>query len=440
MSAQSRAGGEGAASSSQSVAEKLAERHVPGSTSPKLARLVSLDAYRGFIMVMLAASGFGVAALARLPESAPVWKEIDYARWQELAFHFEHPPWRSRFGWMGVSFWDLIQPAFMFMVGVALPYSYARRVRLGHSTRRIYAHAAWRALVLVLMGVFLQSQHTSTTNWSFVNVLSQIGLGYLFLYPLLHRRVTTQVAVLALLLVAYWGVFASYRPPADYDYAAVNATPDTVFDGRFASWSKNANIGHEFDVWFLNLFPQPNGKFQFNPGGYVTLNFVPSIGTMLLGLMAGQLLRRQRSALFKLAVLVAAGAVCMGLAIVADLYVCPIVKRIWTPSWVLFSGAYVLWMLAGFYLLFDVLPLRWAAFPLAIVGMNSIAMYLMGQLMRPWTVRQIHTHFVGYLETLAGKPIFSPEWLGPVLNPTSAFIVFWLIALWMYRNKFFVRV
>ncbi len=428
------------ASTARTVAEKLVEMRAPGSFAAKPPRLVSLDAYRGFIMIMLAASGFGIARLAQLPETAPVWKEVDYAAWQELAFHFGHPPWRSRFGTMGVSFWDLIQPAFMFMVGVALPYSYARRVKLGHSKWRIYLHAAWRAMVLVLMGVFLQSLSTRTTNWSFVNVLSQIGLGYIFLYPLINRRPAAQLAVLALILVGYWGYFASYRPPQDYDYAAVGATPETVFEGRFSPWSKNANAGHRFDVWLLNLFPQPQGKFDFNRGGYVTLNFIPSIGTMLLGLMAGQWLRRDGSAWRKLGVLVIAGAVCMGLAIAADLYVCPIVKRIWTPSWVLFSGAYVLWMLAGFYFLFDVLPLRYLAFPLTIVGMNSIAMYLMGQMMRPWTVRQIHTHFAGLLEEMAGKPVFADDWLGRVLDPTSAFIVFWLIALWMYVNRFFVRV
>ncbi len=424
----------------KTVAEKLAERASPGTHAPRPPRLVSLDAYRGFIMIMLAASGFGIGRLANLPEDAPVWKELDYQQWQQLAFHFGHPPWLSRFGLMGVSFWDLIQPAFMFMVGVALPYSFANRKKRGHSKWHIYFHAAWRALILVLMGVFLQSAWQSSTNWIFVNVLSQIGLGYLFLYPLINRKPTTQLAVLALILVAYWGYFASYRPPADFDYAAVGATPDTVFEGRFSSWSMNANAGYQFDKWFLNLFPQGEGKFEYNRGGYLTLNFIPSIATMLLGLMAGQLLRSDQSRWRKIAMLVIAGAICMGLAIIADMYVCPIVKRIWTPSWVLFSGAYVLWMLAGFCFVFDVLPLRWLAFPLTIVGMNSIAMYMMGQLMRPWTVRQIHTHFVGFIEQMAGKPVFADDWLGRVLDPTAALIVFWLIALWMYRNRFFVKV
>src|SRR5690606_11931742 len=104
-------------------------------------RLVPLDAYRGFIMLMLAASGFGIARFAQLPEDAPVWQEQNRQTWQTIAFHFDHPQWESRFGLMGVSFWDLIQPAFMFMVGVAMPFSYLRREKSGQSALRRFVHA-----------------------------------------------------------------------------------------------------------------------------------------------------------------------------------------------------------------------------------------------------------------------------------------------------------
>src|SRR5690606_34857951 len=142
---------------------------VSNQTSPPAddgtSRLISLDAYRGFIMVMLAASGFGIARFAALPADAPVWQEQDRQTWQAIAFHFDHPAWESKIGLMGVSFWDLIQPAFMFMVGVAMPFSYAKRDALGHSPVRRFAHAGWRALVLVLLGVFLYSLGDERTNW-----------------------------------------------------------------------------------------------------------------------------------------------------------------------------------------------------------------------------------------------------------------------------------
>ena len=411
---------------------------VTDSSSP---RLVSLDAYRGLIMMALAASGFGIAQLARLPESAPIWTVFDYKIWQQIGFHFTHPEWASDFQTMGVAFWDLIQPAFMFMVGVSMPYSYSRREEQGSSGPGMFFHAVCRAVILVLLGVFLQSQNTDKTNWVFVNVLSQIGLGYVFLYLCLRRKFVVQLIIFVLILGGYWGYFKTYTPAEDYDYASVSAAPATVYEGNFASWSKNANAAHEFDVWFLNQFPQPgDSDFTHNGGGYLTLNFVPSIATMLLGLMAGQLLRTPRSWWKKTGSLILAGGVCMGLAILAGEFACPIVKRIWTPSWVLFSGAYVLWMLAVFYFLFDVLPFRWLAFPLAIVGMNSIAMYLMGQMMRPWTIRVVRTHFAETIETVANVPLFDHQWYGHIAYPTAAFLVFWLIALWLYRNRYFIRI
>lgn len=413
----------------------------PPAAEGTATRLLSLDAYRGLIMAMLAASGFGIAKFASLPPESPIWQRHSREFWQRLAFHFDHPAWTSQFSWVGVSFWDLIQPAFMFMVGVALPYSYARRQHLGHSQVRQVVHASWRALVLVLMGVFLSSQQTETTNWTFVNVLTQIGLGYVFLFLLAGTTWRTQVIVLAAILVGYWALFAWYRAPADYDFAAVEAVEGTVFTGWFAPWSKNANVGHHVDLWFLNLFHQPQGPFLFNRGGYVTLNFIPSIGTMLLGLMCGRLLRSELTPSAKFGRMMLGGAVCMALGVLAGATVCPIVKRIWTPSWVLFSGAWVIWGLAMFYLVFDICRgTRWLAFPLVIVGMNSIVMYLAGQLLRPWTIRSIRTNLGGLLDGIAGPQLLDPDGYGRLAEPTLAFLAFWLFALWMYRQKMFVRV
>ncbi|NUQ64320.1 MAG: DUF5009 domain-containing protein, partial [Pirellulales bacterium] len=224
-------------------------------------------------------------------------------------------------------------------------------------------------------------------------------------------------------------------------YAAVEASEETVFEGRFASWSKNANAASRFDRWLLNLFPRPDDKaFEYNPGGYTTLNFVPSIATMLLGVFCGQLLRTQWKRRRKFGILVAGGAACMLLALVAAEVACPIVKRIWTPSWVLFSGAYVIWMLAGFYLVLDLFPLRWIAFPLVVVGMNSLAMYLMGQLMRPWAIKTVRIHFSELLESLLGSGALADDRFGRLVDPAAALVLFWLIAFWLYRQKFFVRV
>lgn len=442
---------ESSAQKRREVLTRLAETPARRSSAARPqdpGRLVSLDAYRGFIMIMLAASGFGILQLSQLSPESPVWEQLDYDAWQQIGYNFDHPVWTSNFStfqvsnWdvpMGVAFWDLIQPAFMFMVGVAMPFSYARRSALGHGSLRRSAHAAWRALVLVLLGVFLSSNGAEQTNWTFVNVLSQIGLGYLFVYLLLGRRFWIQALALVVILVGYWGFFYSYTPPADYNFAEVGASEDAVFTGQRAPWSKNANAGHEVDVWLLNQFPRSE-PFTHNSGGYLTLNFVPSIATMLLGVFCGQLLLSDRRWWQKFLLLVLGGGVCMALGLAAGEFACPIVKRIWTPSWVLFSGAWVIWILAAFYFLVDLCRLRWLAFPLVVVGVNSIVMYMMGQLMRPWAERTMHTHFAGPAEQLFGSQVLAEDMFGHVIGPTSAFVLFWLIALWMYRQKFFVRI
>ncbi|MHB8952638.1 MAG: acyltransferase family protein [Pirellulaceae bacterium] len=408
----------------------------------KQGRLFSLDAYRGFVMLVLAASGFGILQLSQLPPEAPVWQKLDYDTWQRIGFNFDHTVWRSDFDWIGVSFWDLLQPAFMFIVGVAMPFAYARRKALGEGVFSRTIHAMLRAIVLILLGVLLSSNWSTQTNWTFVNVLSQIGLGYLFVYVLMGFRFWIQLAVFVLILAGYWGWFYSYTLPADYNYAAVGATdPETIMEGRFAPWSKNANVAHHFDVTFLNMFPRPLERpFEFNEGGYQTLNFIPAIGTMLLGVFCGQLLLSDRRWWQKFFLLVLGGGVCLGLGVLAGQYACPIIKRIWTPSWVLYSGAWVIWGLAAFYLLFDLCRLRWLAFPLVVIGMNSLAFYMMGQLMRPWTEKTVETHFGALLAVWPGPELLADTMFGRLVGPISVVIVFWLIALWMYRQKFFVRV
>jgi heparan-alpha-glucosaminide N-acetyltransferase len=124
-------------------------------------RLMGLDAYRGFIMLAMASGGFGLAKLAtHFPESPP---------WQTFAYQLEHVPWR------GGGFWDLIQPSFMFMVGVAMPFSSAGRRAQGQSWSRLFRHALVRSLILIALGVFLSSTGSKQTNYTFANVLCQMG-------------------------------------------------------------------------------------------------------------------------------------------------------------------------------------------------------------------------------------------------------------------------
>ncbi len=402
------------------MSAELAQDPIPAvkTSTPaavKPARLVSLDAYRGLIMLYMASSGFGILQMARkFPDSA----------WSKWAWYVEHTEW------IGCSTWDLIQPAFMFMVGVSLPYSYAKRRERGDSYGRLVGHAIVRALVLTALGVFLATGSQKQTNFLFTNVLSQIGLGYLFVFLLWGRGLVAQTLSIVGILAVYWGLFFFHPLPGpDFDFAKYDLKPGEILAGLHAHWTIHINFAADFDRWFLNLFPRA-APFVINPGGYQTLNFVPSIATMILGLMAGEFLRGAESPRRKFIRLMQAGAVCLVAGLVFSL-ICPLVKRIWTPSWALFSGGWVLWLLAGFFGVIDWWGKKAWAFPLVVVGMNSIAIYLMSHLIKSWLVGTLKSHF--------GQQIFSGVY-GPVYEHLSVLAVLWLICWWLYRQKIFFRI
>ncbi len=390
----------------------------PKSTTAE--RLTSLDVYRGSVMLLLATHGLGLVLLARDTDSALV---------DRLALHVSHPDWISQFTLVGFSLWDMIQPAFMFIVGVAVPFSFAKRRELGESRGQILRHALRRALLLVLLGVFLQSLRASQTNWLFTNVLSQIGLGYGLLILMADRHYSTQLIVGCVILVASWLIYALYPITDMADFRGTSESQ--ILPGFYNHWSIHTNVGAAIDRWFLNLFPRSQ-PFETQPGGYHTINFIPSSVTMLMGLMCGQWLRDNRTEpREKIRRLVLSGAACLAVALLLSWTVCPIVKRLWTPSWTLYSGAYVIWLLALFYWAIDVRGWKRWTLPLIVVGMNPLAMYFMGQTLHGWVVGQLHTHLPALL--------FTKPW-GYVVDSLLTTCVFWLVCFWMYRRKIFLRI
>jgi predicted acyltransferase len=322
----------------------------------------------------------------------------------------------------------------MFLVGVSMPFSYSRRRARGDGWLRLFGHALLRSFILVALAVFLASNGSRQTNYSFTNVLGQIGLGYTFVFLLLGRPPAVQLAVAILILVADWLFFVLYPlPGSDFPYGLYGANePQILMRDLFAHWNKNVNAAAAFDRWFLNLFPRPsNNPFRFDPGGYATLNFVPSVATMIFGVLAGELLRSKAMQVHKARILLLAGAACWMLGLLLDATVCPIVKRIWTPSWVIASTAWTCWMLAAFYWVIEVRGYTRWSLPLVIVGANSIAIYLMAQLMKPFVSASLQTHF--------GREIFQvPN--GPFVKGMAILAVFWLICFWLYKRKIFIKI
>ncbi len=205
----------------------------------------------------------------------------------------------------------------MFMVGVALPWSLASRSAQGQSKGMLFLHALWRSAMLILLSVFLQSNQPQPKDkimllWSFENVLAQIGLAYPFLFLLSFTRPRTQWIAAFVILLAYWLAFVLYPVvPADFDWQSVREKGKDVtpyFTGFWSHWEKNGNLASHVDQWFLNLFPRKE-PYVFNGGGYQTINFIPSIATMVFGMLAGQLLRDEIPIEEKLKQLLIASAV-----------------------------------------------------------------------------------------------------------------------------------
>lgn len=350
----------------------------PSETTP---RNIAIDAYRGFVMFLMMAE---VLELSRAAKAMP-----DNWLLGVLAYHQSHVPWA------GCSLHDTIQPGFSFLVGVAVPYSIASRVAKGGAFWPMFWHTLWRSLILVVLGVMLRPWHRFTLE----DTLAQIGLGYTFLWLVAWCRPRWQWGALAVILFGYWLAWALYPAPGP----------------EFAShWTKNNNLGHAFDVWFLNLFPRTQ-PFVANSGGYLTLSFIPTLGTMILGLAAGRWLRETAPGIpYRRLLIAGVAGIAAGLAL-HFAGICPVVKRIWTPSWTLFSGGICFLFLAGFCWL-DGKVRRWL-FPLVVIGMNSIAAYL-----------------------IAHVPHGSWTLYGPIGTGTVILAVYWIILYWMYRRKVFLRI
>ena len=385
-------------------------------------RVGSIDAFRGLVMLLMMSEVLNVDVVAKALPRSRFWAFLNHQQ--------------SHVDWIGCSLHDLIQPGFSFLVGVALPFSLMRRITAGQPQWQRTVHAFGRALTLIFLGVFLRSIIHPQTYWTFKDTLSQIGFGYGFLYLFALRSARVQWTTLAVILISYWLLFALYPLPGpNFDWAKAGTSPDQLLAGFAGHWSLNTNPAWAFDVWFLNLFPQEHPFMYADDGGYSTLNFIPTLGTMILGLITGGVLRSERAPHGKMRWLVFAGATSLAVGwLLGAVGICPVVKRIWTPSWVLFSGGWCLLILAGFYLIIDIWNRRTWNFPLRVVGMNSIAAYMISWLFADFITGGLLRHLGQRSFEIFGKTY------EPLLLGAGVMLIEWLILWWMYDRKIFLRV
>ena len=356
------------------------------------ARLMSLDALRGFDMFWIIGGGAIFTGLIKAVDGP-----LDAMRPQ-----LEHVRWE------GLHFWDLIWPLFMFIVGVSIPLSIEKRQAARATKRSLYLHAVRRAIILFVLGMVLQGRLLA---WDLdklrpcYSVLHGIAAGYLIAFAVaLELRPKMQGAVLAVLLLAYWAVLEWLSVPG---VGAGVLTPD----GNVATWVDRLVLGrfhYGENTWFLSY------------AGFAS--------SVLLGVLAGRLLMSPAAAKTKVLALAGAGAGCVALGLLWSLAF-PIIKLLWTSSFVLVGGGYGFLLLALFYWIIDVKGCRRWAFFFTVIGMNSIAAYTATML---FSFKQIGNIFVGSLLSRI-RP-----WDG-LVEASAAFALVWLLLYWMYRTRTFLK-
>lgn len=371
----------------QSVAVRAVEPQpaVSSITEPG-QRLVSLDAFRGFIMFWIVGGGALMAGLRNLGHN-PV---ID-----AIVYQLNHTPWQ------GLRFYDVIWPCFMLMVGVSVPFSLAKAAQT-QTQAQMVRRALTRAAVLFLLGSLRESVSLNTPYWvELSSALQPIAIAYLVAFFLARTSIKVQAAVAGLLLVGYAALLAFVSAPG------VPA----------GSYAKGANLVLSVDLAVLG---------RAHPEGWGTvICTIPTIATTILGLIIGELLMSDRSKRVKFRIIALTGVcgVVMGMALNP---VIPVVMKLWTTSYGVLTAGWACLLFALFYWVIDAAGFRQWAFPFVVIGMNAIAAYMAGTLFPL-------NHIVG---------IFSREVntaFEPLVRAVLVLAIIWLILYWMHRRRIFLR-
>jgi heparan-alpha-glucosaminide N-acetyltransferase len=354
-------------------------------TKPNSGRILALDAYRGFIMVSLVGS-----------ECFETVKAPGRPLYRAIASQFGHRPWG------GAVFYDLIMPAFLFMVGVAMSYSIGRRMEQGDSKRELFKHFIRRAIILIIISELIISIETNHLHLQFHNILTQVAFTSILCFFIMQLRPRYQVALAVLMLVFHSALYLIFPGP----------------DGPFQPVT---NFGAVLDRFIMGH------NYRMAPA--VNLNTICETVNVLAGIWAGNLLRSslvlRKKFLFMF--------IAMAIAFTAGLAISPVVpinKWLWTGSYTLYTIGWSIFGLILFYFLDVVVGLRKSMFFFVVIGMNSLVVYCIGELLVGWLGHSVEvlTQWVSVI----GEP-------APMVQAALTFLVIWCFAYWLYRNKIFIR-
>lgn len=356
-------------------------------------RLMALDVLRGIDMFLLVALATIFRALPTVSDNA-VFRFLD----QQV----RHPEWH------GFTLYDLIFPLFIFIVGVAIPFSHEKRLQQGDGRWQLYRHILVRTVVLTILGlIFWGTPGGAHPTYGYYSVLYRIGISFCFAALIaMHTRPRSQVLGAAALVGGYW-LALLYIPVPGYGAGDFSQEGSLT---RYLGQQAAETLG-------------PNFRYVFS------ITLIPSIATALLGVVAGHWLRSSRSAGVKAAGLVLAGAACIAASLLAHASV-PINKNMWSPSFTLLTVGLSSLLLGITYWVVDVRGWRRAAFFFVVVGVNPIVIYLGTRLIN---FRKIAEVFIGGFSESFGAAT-------PLVTAIATATVIWLFLYYLYVNKIFLKV
>lgn len=361
-------------------------------------RLFSLDALRGFDMFWIMGGEAIFHTLAKATGSPGM---------ETISFQFTHPDWN------GFRIYDLIFPLFLFIAGVATPYSVGRALENGKSRRELLFRVVKRGLVLVLLGIVVNNGivFKPLEEMRIASVLGRIGLAYMFANIIyLYSGLRAQV-------IWFWGLLIGYWLLLRFGSAPGFPMGDLTMEGNFASYIDRLILPGKL---YLGIH---------DPEGITST--IPAISTGLLGIFAGRLLKNHPAPMDRKALyLLVAGIVSLTLGQIWNLFF-PINKNLWTSSFALHAGGISLILLSLFYYIIDVRGYRKWAFFFAVIGMNSILIYVSGRFIQ-W--RYTNEALFGWLGDFIGEPF------NIVVMALCYILVKWGFLYFLYRKRVFLRV
>jgi predicted acyltransferase len=362
------------------------------------ARLASLDFYRGAVMVLLMLDSTGLYEY--LVDDTKPGTFV-----HSLSIQFTH------YAWHGLHFWDLIQPAFMFIAGTAMAFSLTKQTAQGRSWNQQAKHAFTRSWWLFFWGVLdyaVRGDHLSFELW---DVLTQLSFTMLVAFLIFRWKTSYQLLLSLGLLILTECLYRFIHVPG--------------FDQPFTD---QHNFGNYIDVILMN---------KINPGGWVAINCIPTAAHTIWGAVAGKWLLTLPDNKSKMRSIIIFGVITLLIGYGLDISgITPIIKRIATTSFTLVAGGYCLLALAFLYYWIDVLHHKRFLLFFSIVGMNSIFIYLFFEIVAGrWLNEYINTIVNGVI-----SPIGLSNSAIMIIASLTIFIFEWCLCFWLYRKKIFFKV